>query len=189
MGCVMWFCIVIFAIIDIFVYTDDSYGFDIEGNILWYPPYPCYFPAKQMRLLQAWDTISLPHDQLKQKYGPVLTIIGFEVDPNLMKVSMTDSAHSELIAALCAFAHTAHGDTCRSLREFQQLAGWVNWTLNVYPLLKPQLSSMYAEMYSKLDSFAHLWVSQSVTHDLHWLADHLERSSGVYFFKSVGLDT
>ena len=32
------------------------------------------------------------------------------------------------------------------LRDFQHLAGWFNWALNVYPLLKPSLSNVYAKM-------------------------------------------
>ena len=88
MGLVLWIAIFIKMIADIFSYIDDNFSFDNDGRVLWYVPYQCYYPSKQVMLLRLWDEIGLPHDKSKQEYAPVLHIIGFMVDLNLMWVSM-----------------------------------------------------------------------------------------------------
>ena len=75
---------------DLLGYIDDNFSFDEEGNVMWYEPYRCYFPTKQAKLLHLWDEIGLPHEKAKQEYAPALCVIGFLVDPNLMRVSMDE---------------------------------------------------------------------------------------------------
>ena len=123
MGLVLWIAIFVILIADLFGYIDDNFSFDEEGNVLWYQPYQCYYPAKQTKLLKLWDEINLPHEKSKQEYGPVLRIIGFMVDPNLMRVSMDEEDRARLLEHISEFAATAPGGTRRTLREFQQLAG------------------------------------------------------------------
>ncbi|KAG6329912.1 hypothetical protein ID866_9177 [Astraeus odoratus] len=41
-------------------------------------------PQNMVKLLHLWDELGIPHKEHKQIYGPILPIIGFEVDPNLM---------------------------------------------------------------------------------------------------------
>jgi hypothetical protein len=53
-----------------------------------------------------------------------LHIIGFEVDPNAMTVTMDADAHIELIELIRSFAVAGKK---RTLKEFQQIAGHVNW--------------------------------------------------------------
>src|ERR1700678_3418021 len=154
MGLVLWLAIFIKFLTDLFGYIDDNFLFDEEGNVLWYEPYKCYYPAKQAKLLMFWDEISLPHDKAKQEYGPVLCIIGFMVDPNLMRVSMDEEDRNRLLQHVTDFTATAPGGTRRTLREFQQLAGWINWSFNVLPLLKPALSIVYAKIGGKHQSHA-----------------------------------
>jgi hypothetical protein len=108
---------------------------------MWYD-YQCYYPTKQTKLLYLWDEISLPHDKSKQEYAPVLRIIGFMVDPQRMRVSMDNTDQEKLIQHVSDFSATAPGGTRHTLRESQQLAGWVNWSFNVFPLLKPALRSL-----------------------------------------------
>jgi hypothetical protein len=55
----------------------------------------------------------------------------FDVDPNEMTVTMSEAKKSELITACTAF--TVRGAR-KTLREFQRLQGWVNWSLNVSPI-------------------------------------------------------
>ncbi|KIJ18674.1 hypothetical protein PAXINDRAFT_59540, partial [Paxillus involutus ATCC 200175] len=62
-----------------------------------------------------------------------LPVIGFDVDPNLMKVQMSDTSRVKLIDDVWEFAQRG---TRRALRDFQKIAGYLNWTLNVYPLLR-----------------------------------------------------
>jgi hypothetical protein len=97
MGLVIWIMIFINLILDLFSYMDDSFSFDIEGNVLWYEPYKCYYPMKQAKLLTLWDEISLPHKKGKQEYGPELRITGFLVDPNGMRVTLDDEDRIKLL--------------------------------------------------------------------------------------------
>jgi hypothetical protein len=60
-----------------------------------------------------------------------------------MMITMPSAARDELVLAIRTFANPRRR---QSLRDFQRLAGWVNWALNVYPLLRPGLSSVYEKM-------------------------------------------
>lgn len=185
MGLVLWIAIFIKLISDLFGYIDDNFGFDEEGNVLWYEPYQCYYPTKQTKLLKLWDEISLPHEKAKQEYAPVLRIIGFMVDPELMRVCMDEEDRTRLIQRVTDFTVTAPGGTRRTLREFQQVAGWINWSFNVFPLLKPALSNVYAKISGKSESHAKIFVSKAVVDDLNWFKFHVDRSDGVYLFEDV----
>ena len=46
MGLVLWIVIFVKFLADLFGYIDDNFGFDEEGNVLWYEPYQCYSPSK-----------------------------------------------------------------------------------------------------------------------------------------------
>ena len=188
MGLVLWIAIFVKLLTDLFGYIDDNFSFDEEGNVMWYDPYQCYYPTKQTRLLRLWDEIGLPHDKSKQEYAPVLRIIGFMVDPNLMRVSMDEEDRLRLIQRIMDFTATAPGGTRRTLKEFQQLAGWVNWSLNVFPLLKPALSNVYAKIGGKTESHAKIFVSKAVVKDLTWFVSHVQASNGVYLFQDEDWD-
>ena len=184
----IWIAIFIKSITDLFGYIDDNFGFEEEGNVLWYQPYQCYYPSKQTKLLQLWDEISLPHDKSKQEYAPTLRIIGFMVDPKLMRVSMDDEDRQKLIQRVKDFTATAPGGTRRTLKEFQQLAGWLNWSFNVYPLFKPALSNVYAKIGGKSKTHTKIHVNKAVVRDLEWFVSHIEQSDGVYLFEDVDWD-
>jgi len=61
-----------------------------------------------------------------------LHIIGFEVDPTAMSITMDIDACRDLIELIHIFSIA--GKKC-TLKEFQRIAGHVNWALNVFPLL------------------------------------------------------
>jgi hypothetical protein len=186
---VLWIAIFIKLLEDLFGYIDDNFSFDEEGNVMWYEPYRCYYPAKQTKLLELWDEIGLPHDKAKQEYAPVLRIIGFMVDPNSMMVSMDEEDRARLIQQVSEFIATAPGGTRRSLREFQQLAGWINWSFNVFPLLKPALSNVYVKIGGKSETHAKIFVNKAVIGDLEWFLSHVRESNGVYLFEEVDWET
>jgi hypothetical protein len=188
MGLVLWIAIFVKLLADLFGYIDDNFSFDEEGNVTWYEPYRCYYPSKQTSLLQLWDEIGLPHEKAKQEYAPVLRIIGFMVDPNLMRVTMDEEDRARLISQVSDFTATAPGGTRRTLREFQQLAGWINWSFNVFPMLKPALSNIYAKIGGKSESHAKIFVSKAVIKDLDWFLSHVRVSDGVYLFEEVDWD-
>ena len=188
MGLVLWIAIFVVCILDLFGYIDDNFGFNEEGNVIWYEPYKCYYPSKQAKLLSLWDEIGLPHEKSKQEYGPVLRIIGFMVDPGLMRISMDETNRKRLIQHITDFAATALGGTRRTLHEFQQLAGWINWSFNVFPLLKPALSNVYAKIAGKTETHVKLFVSKAVVQDLTWFISHVEVSDGIFLFEDIDWD-
>jgi len=185
MGLVLWIAIYVRFLADIFAYIDDNFSFDVDGNVLWYEPYGCYYPEKQTKLLLLWDEISLPHEKPKQEYGPALRIIGFWVDPNLMRVTMDDEDRNNLLERVQGFISTAPGGTRRTLREFQELAGWINWSFNVFPLLKPSLSNVYEKMSGKTETHAKIFVNKGVIRDLSWFVSEVRILDGVYLFEDV----
>jgi hypothetical protein len=132
-----------------------------------------------------WDEIGLPHEKSKQEYGLVLRIIGFMVDPGLMRVSMDEIDWERLIQHVLDFIMTAPGGTRRTLREFQQLAEWINWSFNVFLLLKPALSNVYVKIGGKTQTHAKIFVSKAVVQDFSWFVSHVEDSDGVYLFEEV----
>ena len=96
---------------------------------------------------------------------------------------MSDESRFQLIIiAVRDFA--LHG-TRRPLRDFQRIAGHLNWALNVYPGLHPGLCVQYANTAGKLFQKALLWVNRDVERELGWVIDHLLHSDGIYFLCSV----
>ena len=65
-------------------YVDDSSGCNINGNTTLYPPYGKTIPTDQYHLLTLW----------------ALTIIGIEVDPNRMTLTLPQDAENSLTAEL-----------------------------------------------------------------------------------------
>ncbi|THU77583.1 hypothetical protein K435DRAFT_877665 [Dendrothele bispora CBS 962.96] len=182
MGLVAWIARFIKLLEDIFTYVDDNFGADEEENMLWYEKYEQWMPEKQVRLLQLWDELGIPHEKEKQLFGLILIgIIGFEVDPNAMTITMPLSSKSDLINAMVVFAQYKQR---RTLREYQQIGGWCNWALNVYPLLRPGLSQLYHKISGKSEPDAHIWVSRVMCRELLWMVDHMRESEGVRMLES-----
>ncbi|KAF8813432.1 hypothetical protein BYT27DRAFT_7084856 [Phlegmacium glaucopus] len=141
---VLWIAVFVKFILDLFAYVDDTFSWDFADNSTFYAPYRKCLPSKQARLLSLFDELGVPHEEQKQVSGSPLTIIGFDVDANAMTVTMPLEARKELVAAVRTFADPYQH---RLLKDFQRLTGWINWALNVYPLLRPGLSNVYEKMW------------------------------------------
>jgi hypothetical protein len=102
-----------------------------------------------------------------------------------MRVLMDEEDRIRLIRQVSEFLATAPGGTRRTLWEFQQLAGWMNWSFNVFPLLKPALSNVYEKIGGKTESHAKIFVSKAVIRDLDWFILHARKSDGIYLFEVV----
>jgi hypothetical protein len=144
-----------------------------------------YFPSDQTKLLRLWDEIGLPHEERKQIYGPVIPFISFDVDPNAMTVSINSERKRDLLDKVRDFAKSGKR---RSLKDFQSIAGHVNWSLAVFPLLKPGLSAVYDKMAKKSKMLAAIRVNNAVRDELLWFAKHAQNSNGIFFLKSVAWD-
>ncbi|KAF8959103.1 hypothetical protein BDZ97DRAFT_1839863, partial [Flammula alnicola] len=66
------------------------------------------------------DELGIPHDEEKQLWGAKLTIIGYEVDPNEMTISMQ---------MMLASTSLRHSDLCKNglseLSDYFKLGGWI----------------------------------------------------------------
>ena len=166
-------------------YADDSFGPEHEHNVTWYAPYRKFMPTNQVKILQLWDEINLPHKEKKQVYGSVLTIIGIEVDANALTMSMPPDSLQDLIAAMTDFI-SSHRKF--SLKEWQRLAGWINWSLNVFPLLRPALNNFYAKISGKSAPDRYVRINNAVRADLAWAISHLEHDTGIRLIHQLRWD-
>ena len=113
-------------------YIDDNRSFARVGDVTYYPPYDSYYPSDQTKLLLLWDELNVPHAKKKQVYGPIIPYVGFDVDPNAMTISLSGDHRAKLIARVCDFSRIGK---CCSLLKYQQLTGYINWSLPVWLLL------------------------------------------------------
>ena len=167
-------------------YVDDSSGCSLAGDTLLYEPYGQLFPSHQTRLLLLWDELGIPHKPHKQVFGSPLTIIGIDVDPNQMTLTLPPSAKLRLMEELRFWTAKPPKSSSGSfkLKHWERLAGWFNWALNVYPLLRPALNNIYAKMGGKRVRDQRIYINNAVRDDLSWALSHLENSNGVHLFKS-----
>ena len=83
---------------------------------------------------------------------------------------------NELIVAIQDFTTTK----CKfTLCEWQRLAGWINWSLNVFPLLQPALNNFYAKIAGKCAPNKYIRINNAVHTDLLWAVNHLESNTSV----------
>src|SRR5882724_7110267 len=136
----------------------------------YYPPYNTYYPSKQCYLLTLWDNIRLPHEQCKQIFGQCIDRISFYLNLVDMSFSMPPDLEDALIIAICIFIDTTES-CCYPLMEWQCLLGWINWGLNMFPLLKLGLQSSYAKISGKSNTHASIYLNKQVISDLHWVAE------------------
>lgn len=175
-GLVIWIAVIVKNITDLLHYMDDAFSFDDDPELGYYKPYDMRCPKKQVRLLQLWDELGIPHEKRKQEYGTSLDIIGLHVDPQAMTITMSDSRRADLIAEIDRFISDTRKPT---LLSWQRLAGWIHWALNAYPLLRPALNPFHAKIAGKTHQHAPVPVNKDVKVSLIWLRDRLATIPGV----------
>jgi len=190
-GLVTWIARKIKLIEDLWTYMDDSFGIDEEENLVWYHKYEKYMPMNQVKLLSLWDELGIPHQPHKQLFGTTLTVIGIYVNANSLTFTLPKQALDELLQEIEDFAFWSerkHGASW-SLRRWQRLAGWMNWSFNVFPLLKPALNRLYPKIAGKDRPLTKIWVNNAVREDLNWATHHMRASLGINLLSSVSWDT
>ncbi|KAI0832407.1 hypothetical protein BC628DRAFT_312743 [Trametes gibbosa] len=165
-------------------YVDDDFGFAPLGDVRWYEPYRRYFPTPQARLLTLWDELGVPHEPHKQLHATCLPVIGFDVDPNAMSVTLPEEGRTHLLDTINGFCMLTPGNRRRSLAEFQAFTGYANWAFNVYPLLKPALSNIYDKMAGKSDRHAGVYINAAIVRDLQWFRAHIVASRGIHLLRA-----
>lgn len=86
-------------------------------------------------------------------------------------MTMPPDTVTQLITAIREFTTSKHKFT---LRKWQRLAGWINWSLNIFPLLRPALNNFYAKISGKSAPNKFVRINNAVRADLEWATHHLE---------------
>lgn len=183
MSLVLWIAENVGGVVNPSAYCDDSFGVDrIEKDGMeWYAPYAMLMPPSQARMLTLWDELRIPHKKKKQLSGSTLTIIGIEVDANALTLTLPSSRKQELLNELDRFIFAiGQPGKRRRLKDYQMLAGWINWALNVFPLVRPCLSNLYAKLRGLTRLQDKVKMTRAISDDLEWGKGHIERSSGIY---------
>ena len=142
---------------------DNFYGWDYEDNMIFY--HGQWRPNRQVTLLRFWEYISCPFDDEKQKHGRQLKIIGFWVNIEDGSISLSPSSVTDILEKINQFISTPNWKPL--LRDWQRLAGHLNWLFNVLP--HPSRG---------------VFINAKVKSNLTWLASIIPRSIGVRFIDS-----
>jgi len=147
-------------------YVDDSSGPAVAGDMDLYKPYNTFYPSEQTALLRLWDELGVPHKAKKQVNGDTLPVIGIVVDPNRLSFTLPDASLARLVAELEMWVSPK--STRFRLKRWQQLAGWINWALNVFPLLRPCLNTFYRKIAGKTHRNEYLRINKAIREDFAW---------------------
>jgi len=132
-----------------------------------------------------WDDLGIPHEERKQVYGHSIPVIGIQVNPNTMSYMLLDESKLKLQHELKEWISWKGK---RNVCSWQQLAGWMNWCLNVYPLLQPALSNVYEKLRSQPNQNGSIWVNNAVREDLSWALEKVKSSSGLLLLETTSWD-
>ncbi|KIL55010.1 hypothetical protein M378DRAFT_91540, partial [Amanita muscaria Koide BX008] len=155
------------------VYMDDFFGWDFADNLIQYRG--MRRPRKQVQLLLFWEAIRCPFSDVKQQHGEVLKIIGFWIDANFGSISLSPHSVDDLIEKITSFlSHRQH-----ALRDWQRLAGHINWLFNVLPWGRPALTEFYRKISGKRHQFAMIPLNRTIVEDLSWLRAIIPKSIGI----------
>ena len=183
-GLLCWIAVRKLKISSLHVYMDDFFGLDFEGNEVFY--HGKLRPRNQVQLLVFWEFVCCPFEDKKQESGPKLKVIGFWVDANKGSISLDPDSVSDIQNRIDEFLK--HPLRCPPLRDWQRLAGHLNWLLNVLPWGRPALSELYRKTRGKQNSWRGVYLNREVIIDLTWLRDVIPRSVGVRFVDSMHWD-
>lgn len=96
MSLIIWIA-VFMCLIQAFIYINNSFSFFKVGDLSYYVKYHKMLPSPIVTLLLLWDELGIPHEERKQLFRSPLPIIGFDVDPNLMRISLKDNSKLALV--------------------------------------------------------------------------------------------
>jgi cytochrome c oxidase subunit IV len=92
-----------------------------------------------------------------------MPFVGFDVGPNVMTLSISDEHWAELIEKVLTFAKLGKQYL---FHDFQLLAGYINWSLVIFPLLKPSLAAVYVKMSGKSHPLAPIHIINAICNEL-----------------------
>ena len=120
-------------------------------------------PKDQIDLMNLWTDLNIPFKEKKQLFGSPLTIIGIDVDPNKMTFSLPDYARQDLLEHLDQFCMTSPSSKGAkfTLREWQRLAGWLNWRASTSFHFSNQRLTIFTQRYQ--EKILQIPISGSIT--------------------------
>jgi hypothetical protein len=68
------------------------------------------------------------------------------------------------------------------------MGGWLNWSFNVCPLLRPCLNNFYSKISGNYEPTRRIWVNNAIRDDFAWAAHHIESSDGIHLFQASDWD-
>lgn len=158
-------------------YMDDFWSIEPGLTLIPYPRYGDERPHSQVQLLTLWDDLGIPHEAEKQPFGRCIPVVGFEVDTESMTFQMSRSDRDALVEHIGEFTRVPSRK--HPLRAWQQMLGWCNWALNVFPECRPALASSYSKIAGKAFPHAPIFLNKQVITDLTWFAERLSASNGL----------
>lgn len=115
-----------------------------------------------------------------------LTVIRIEVNANSLTFTLPKQGLDELLEEIQSFATLSKGKgNSRKLCQWQKLAGWMNWSFNVFPMIRPALNNVYPKIAGKEKPLMRIWVNNAVWDDLQWAFAQLWDSLGIRLLSSV----
>ena len=135
----------------------------------------------QVKILHLWDKIHLLHAEKKQVAGRAVTILRFEVDANAMSAYLSMERWEQLVHSILNFTW----GSLKMLWDWLRLVGQLNWALNIYPWLRLGLGGIYAKTAGKAQMWGRIKINKTVQQELAWFIEHVQRLSGLFFFKSM----
>jgi hypothetical protein len=100
------------------MYVDDNFGLECAEAHMFHAHSGHQLPAQQACLLDLWDDIGLLYDNGKQESRPSLHIIGFDVDPNAITISIPNDAHTKFFTHMADFIDISSTD-CHHVGNFK----------------------------------------------------------------------
>jgi hypothetical protein len=180
-GLLCWIAVRKLGIIGLFVYMDDFFGWDFLDNLIFYRGKRR--PRRQVLLLIMWEFVGCPSEDRKQEHGVTLKIIGFWLDATLGSISLSPESIADIIAKVTIFISCP--DRQLPLRDWQKLAGLLNWALNVLPWAHPALTELYRKMKGKAHANTKVFLNREVIDDLTWLLSAVRDCIGVRFVDAM----
>ncbi|KAH9812224.1 hypothetical protein DFH28DRAFT_1223385 [Melampsora americana] len=170
---VLWIAENVFGIRHLNNLMDDTWGIASQDEMVTFKEKS--IPKDQALLLLLFDKIKVPWDWKKQLHGRELEVIGFWVEPNKLKFSLSPEKKSDLISKLSDFTRSNQ----HNLRDWQRMLGWCSWAINVFPLGRVALQSSWDKIAGKTHKRLVVPHNKEIQTDLRWLATKLEQSDGI----------
>lgn len=174
---------------NLFAHIDDNFSYEFADNLRLYKPSGIMMPSKQAALLELWDDLGIPHEQKKQVHGPALDIVGHAIDIVAMRIDLPERTREKLLDRISTFVSFEDEDKIsgylyRSLAEFQELSGLIEWASQFHRPLRLGAVSLQALITKtskncKKDEQPtpqpeRLRVSRAIFRELAWLVAHIK---------------